>query len=205
MAAEQVEKDDKGDVDTELPRSIVKRIVKAKLASLPASGGDGAKQRDVQVNKDAVLALSESAKVFISYLTSTANDVAKERKRQTISAEDVFAALEDLDLEDLAEPLREALEGACAAVSWGKGMPGVLWGRATCTSVRARGGVAGAACTRGAGAAMAGAHGRECGAADPAALQHSVSSAILLLQASLKQQWAWLRWHVSTLSLLSVV
>lgn len=50
--------------------------------------------------------------VFIHYLTATANDVCKEAKRQTISADDVLTALDDLEFGDLVPPLREALEGA---------------------------------------------------------------------------------------------
>ncbi len=49
--------------------------------------------------------------VFISYLTSAANDICKEAKRQTISAEDVFTALQDLEFGELISPLKEALEG----------------------------------------------------------------------------------------------
>lgn len=52
--------------------------------------------------------------VFIHYLTATANDVCKEAKRQTVSAEDVLTALEDLEFGELVPALREALEGECA-------------------------------------------------------------------------------------------
>ncbi len=48
--------------DTDLPRNLVKKIVKAKVSQVQAS--TGAQQgRDIQVNKDALLAFSESAKV----------------------------------------------------------------------------------------------------------------------------------------------
>ena len=49
--------------------------------------------------------------MFIHYLTATANDVCKESKRQTISADDVITALEDLEFGELVPALREALEG----------------------------------------------------------------------------------------------
>ncbi|GAB4813672.1 hypothetical protein N2152v2_000718 [Parachlorella kessleri] len=95
--------------DADLPKALVKRIVKGKLAQVDiANGGDGS--RDFQVNKDALLAFCESGKVFIHYLTATANDVCKESKRQTISADDVIAALEELDFGELVPGLREALE-----------------------------------------------------------------------------------------------
>ncbi len=49
--------------------------------------------------------------MFISYLTSAANDICKDAKRQTISAEDVFTALQDLDFSELISPTKDALEG----------------------------------------------------------------------------------------------
>lgn len=49
-------------VDADLPKALVKRIVKAKLGAVDvAAGGDGT--RDFQVNKDALLAFCESGKV----------------------------------------------------------------------------------------------------------------------------------------------
>lgn len=93
-----------GAADTDLPKGAVKRILKAKLDAL----GEG----NIQLQKDATLALAESAKVLISFLTVTANDICKEKKRQTISADDVFAALDDLDFADLVAPLQVALDGA---------------------------------------------------------------------------------------------
>ena len=49
--------------------------------------------------------------MFISFITATANDVCKERKRATINADDVFQALEDLEFGDLLPALRESYEG----------------------------------------------------------------------------------------------
>ncbi len=54
---------------------------------------------------------SSPCQVFVSYLTSAANDICKEAKRQTISAEDVFTALQDLDFGELVPPTKDALEG----------------------------------------------------------------------------------------------
>lgn len=52
--------------DTDLPRNLVKKIVKAKVSQVQAT--TGAQQgRDIQVNKDALLAFSESAKVLVAY------------------------------------------------------------------------------------------------------------------------------------------
>lgn len=43
----------------------------------------------------------------------SANDVCKESKRQIISAEDVFKALEEIDFVEFVGPLRASLEGLC--------------------------------------------------------------------------------------------
>ena len=64
--------------DADLPRALVKRIAKAKLASLEkekasAEGKENKEGRDIQISRDALLALSESARVFIHYLTATGN------------------------------------------------------------------------------------------------------------------------------------
>lgn len=39
------------------------------------------------------------------------NDICKESKRQIISIEDVFTALEDLEFAELLPPLKQSLEG----------------------------------------------------------------------------------------------
>ena len=104
---------EKPDSDLDLPRALVKRIIKTKLAALAASGaGD---KKEFQVNKDALTALSESTKVFISYIASTANDICREKKRQTLSADDVFAALTELEFGEFVEPLQKQLEGEAHA------------------------------------------------------------------------------------------
>ena len=50
----------------ELPRAIVRRLVKDKLSHV--AGGEGA---EVIVNKDAMAAFAESARIFIHYLSAT--------------------------------------------------------------------------------------------------------------------------------------
>jgi hypothetical protein len=55
-----------------LPQANVKRVVKEKLAELAhAHFDDDRKEKDVLVNKDALLAFSESAKIFIHFLSAT--------------------------------------------------------------------------------------------------------------------------------------
>lgn len=87
----------------ELPKTIVRRLVKEKLSQL-------SKGSDISVLRDALQAFSESARIFIHYLSATANDVCKESKRQIISAEDVFKALEEIDFAEFVGPLRASLE-----------------------------------------------------------------------------------------------
>ncbi|KAF6256214.1 histone-fold-containing protein [Scenedesmus sp. NREL 46B-D3] len=94
------------EVQLDIPKPTIKRIVKEKLAGA-AGSSEGAKA-DVQLNKEALLAFGESAKVFISYVTATANDVCKDKKRATLNAEDVFTALEETDFAELLPQLTEA-------------------------------------------------------------------------------------------------
>ncbi|XP_077234462.1 nuclear factor Y, subunit B11 [Tasmannia lanceolata] len=87
----------------DLPRTIVRRVVKEKLS-------ESSQGQDISVHKDALLAFSESARIFIHYLSATANDVCKESKRQTINADDVFKALEEIEFPEFIEPLKASLD-----------------------------------------------------------------------------------------------
>ncbi|KAL2328461.1 hypothetical protein Fmac_021888 [Flemingia macrophylla] len=87
----------------ELPRTIVRRVVKDKLSRCSEDG-------DITVSKDSLLAFSESARIFIHYLSATANDICKESKRQIINAEDVFKALEETEFPEFIRPLKASLE-----------------------------------------------------------------------------------------------
>ncbi|TYJ33190.1 hypothetical protein E1A91_A05G086000v1 [Gossypium mustelinum] len=64
---------------------------------------------DFNVHKDAHLGFTESARIFIHYLSATANDICKESKRQTMNAEDVFKALEEIEFSEFVKPLRASL------------------------------------------------------------------------------------------------
>ncbi|KAA0061718.1 DNA polymerase epsilon subunit D isoform X1 [Cucumis melo var. makuwa] len=92
----------------ELPKTIVRRVVKEKLSQC-------SRDQDISVNKDSLLAFCESARIFIHYLSATflsrANDICKESKRQTIKAEDVLKALEDMEFPELVRPLKASLNG----------------------------------------------------------------------------------------------
>ncbi|KAL3828571.1 hypothetical protein ACJIZ3_017373 [Penstemon smallii] len=86
-----------------LPKAIVRRVVKDKLSHLSTDF-------ELSVLRDSLEGFSESARIFIHYLSATANDICKESNRQVINAEDVFKALEEIDFSDFIEPLRISLE-----------------------------------------------------------------------------------------------
>ncbi|KAM0916551.1 hypothetical protein ACQ4PT_010102 [Festuca glaucescens] len=93
----------------ELPKTIVRRLVKDKLAQIAGAGAGGEGGAEVIVNKDAMAAFSESARIFIHYLSATANDMCKDAKRQTINAEDVFKALDEIDFPEFVDPPQDFL------------------------------------------------------------------------------------------------
>jgi histone H3/H4 len=68
-------------IEFEPPLACVRRILKN---SLPSS---------TNVGKDASAAFARASGIFIIYLTACANDFARENRRQTITANDVLAAL----------------------------------------------------------------------------------------------------------------
>ncbi|KAI5666731.1 hypothetical protein M9H77_16584 [Catharanthus roseus] len=87
----------------ELPKTIVRRLVKDKLSQLSSDS-------EMSVLRESLQAFSESARIFIHYLSATANDICRESKRQIINAEDVFKALEEIEFPEFAAPLRASLE-----------------------------------------------------------------------------------------------
>ena len=88
--------------DLHLPAAQIKRAIVGKLPTVD--------EKHFSISRDASLAFAEAAKVFISYISTTANDICKEGKRQTISAEDVIKAMEELEFTDQVPQLREYLE-----------------------------------------------------------------------------------------------
>ena len=87
------------DIEAEfgLPLASITRIVKSRLP------------QGIQVGKEAKLAFSKASGIFVLYLVSCALDICKESKRSTISAADIFAALEEVEFDDYKEPLRDYL------------------------------------------------------------------------------------------------
>lgn len=68
-------------IEFEPPLACVRRILKNTLPS------------STNVGKDASAAFARASGIFIIYLTATANDFARENRRQTITANDVLAAI----------------------------------------------------------------------------------------------------------------
>ncbi|KAF9598743.1 hypothetical protein IFM89_031411 [Coptis chinensis] len=95
----------------ELPKAIVRRVVKDKLSNQSTNDQSTNEQGDsVAIHKDALLAFSESARIFIHYLSATANDICKESKRQTINADDVLKAIEEIEFPEFVGPLKASLD-----------------------------------------------------------------------------------------------
>ncbi|XP_065316135.1 DNA polymerase epsilon subunit 3-like isoform X2 [Gordionus sp. m RMFG-2023] len=84
--------------DLNLPSTVVSRIIKE---SLP----DG-----VTISKEARIAISKAASVFILYASSTANSYATEAKRKTLTANDVLCAIEEMSFDMFLDPLKISLE-----------------------------------------------------------------------------------------------
>ncbi|KAF2094856.1 histone-fold-containing protein, partial [Rhizodiscina lignyota] len=73
--------------DLSLPRTMVQRLAKGVL---PAN---------TQIQKDALLAMSKSATVFVNYLSASANENALRSNKKTIQPRDVFDAVHDLEFD----------------------------------------------------------------------------------------------------------
>ncbi|PVH98780.1 histone-fold-containing protein [Periconia macrospinosa] len=73
--------------DLNLPKSIVQRL------------GKGVLPPNTQIQKDALLAMSKSATVFVNYLTSCAAENAARSGKKTVMPKDVFDAMHELEFE----------------------------------------------------------------------------------------------------------
>jgi len=85
-------------IEFEPPLACVRRILKNALPS------------STNVGKDASSAFCRACGIFCIYLTACANDVAREHKRQTITANDVLAAVQELDFDEFTPQLKSFLE-----------------------------------------------------------------------------------------------
>jgi len=64
----------------------------------------------IQISKDAKLAIAVAGKIFINYATACANDFCMASNRSTISGKDVIAAMEELELPEFIPKLEETLD-----------------------------------------------------------------------------------------------
>lgn len=83
--------------DLNLPKSIVTRLAKGVLPP------------NTQIQGNAMLAMTKSATVFVNYLASHSNEHAGAANRKTITPQDVFNALEDLEFPDFRPRLEAEL------------------------------------------------------------------------------------------------
>ena len=81
----------------EPPLACVRRILKNALPS------------STNVGKDASAAFARASGIFIIYLTACANDFAREHKRQTVTANDVLAAIKVRGRERMSEDTRDTI------------------------------------------------------------------------------------------------
>lgn len=94
--AKSTSKDDTlGVEDLNLPKSIVQRL------------GKGVLPPNTQIQKDALLAMSKSATVFVNYITSCAAEHALRSGKKTVMPKDVFEAMTELEF-DFMLPRLEA-------------------------------------------------------------------------------------------------
>lgn len=84
--------------DLNLPNAIVTRLIKEALPE------------NINVSKDARLAISKAASVFVIYLSSAGATEAKKQKHKMISPTNIISALEEIEFESFVEPVKEALE-----------------------------------------------------------------------------------------------
>jgi histone H3/H4 len=79
--------------DLNLPKSIVQRLAKGVLPP------------NTQIQKDALLAMSKSATVFVNYLTNEASEHAERGGKKTIQPKDVLEAIKELEFEGFSQRL----------------------------------------------------------------------------------------------------
>lgn len=92
--------------DLNLPQASVQKIIKEALPD------------NVNIGKDVRAALSRAASMFILYITAQGTQIAQKSNRKTLTAQDMFEALEEADFDEFIEPLKEALNSAYLLCSY---------------------------------------------------------------------------------------
>jgi len=87
-----------GSTEFEPPLACVRRLLKRSLPSA------------TNVGKDASSAFARACGIFVIYLTACANDFARENKRQTITANDILAAVKEVDFDEFTPKLTTFIE-----------------------------------------------------------------------------------------------
>lgn len=95
----EVSGEPRGVEDLQLPLSVVSKIIKDALP------------QGVIVSKEARIAISKAASIFVLYCTACANNLVMENKRKTLRDTDIMAALEEMDFGEFCPQLKENLEG----------------------------------------------------------------------------------------------
>ncbi|KAI6714618.1 hypothetical protein JHW43_002882 [Diplocarpon mali] len=83
--------------DLSMPKSIVTRLAKGVLPP------------NTQIQGNATIAISKSATVFVNYVASHANEHAASSSRKTITPQDIFSALDELEFPDFRNRLEAEL------------------------------------------------------------------------------------------------
>lgn len=81
-----------------LPNAVVGRLIKDTLPE------------GINASKEFRMAISRAASVFVIFLSSAATEEAVNHNVKTLTAEHIFAALEETEFESFVQPLKETLE-----------------------------------------------------------------------------------------------
>ncbi|CAG8573458.1 9961_t:CDS:2, partial [Cetraspora pellucida] len=82
--------------DLDMPQAIVTKLINNVLC------GDS-------IEEEAKLAVIRSTTQFISYLTSSANKIAKNKNHKNIQPDDVFRAIEECEFDEFLPKLKDEL------------------------------------------------------------------------------------------------
>ncbi|KAJ0043240.1 hypothetical protein Pint_19061 [Pistacia integerrima] len=111
----------------ELPKTIVRRVFKDKLNECSPDKTSPSTKTLFSLSPKAPVSLSTTSpppqkfnfflrkfddwKHDVGVFSTKANDICKESKRQTINADDVLKAIEEIDFPEFVGPLKASLDG----------------------------------------------------------------------------------------------
>eukprot|EP00033_Pygsuia_biforma_P002898 GCRY01003196.1.p1 GENE.GCRY01003196.1~~GCRY01003196.1.p1 ORF type:complete len:141 (+),score=20.45 GCRY01003196.1:243-665(+) len=82
----------------DLPKAVTQKLIRSKLP-------EGS-----FISNDARLAINKASSIFISYISSLANDICQENGRSTLVGKDVLEAMKVADLSDFNHELIQVAE-----------------------------------------------------------------------------------------------